>query len=131
MTEVLQGNLKSKGSNILQIRPREFPDAGRGAFHRKQKNSMSQFHLKLYVTGKTPRSEIAIRNLHDLCENYLNGEYRIEIIDILENPHLAENDRILATPTLVKALPHPIRRMIGDLSEKEKVLYGLDIRPSK
>ena len=91
---------------------------------------MSQFHLKLYVTGKTPRSEIAIRNLHDLCENYLNGEYRIEIIDILENPHLAENDRILATPTLVKALPHPIRRMIGDLSEKEKVLSGLDIRPS-
>lgn len=91
--------------------------------------SMEVFQLKLYVTGKTPRSENAIRNLRNICEETLAGQYNIEIIDILENPQLAEDERILATPTLIKDLPPPIRRLIGDLSEKEKVLVGLDIHP--
>lgn len=90
---------------------------------------MEKFHLKLYVTGKTPRSENAIRNLRQLCDEHLAGKYEIDIIDILEQPQLAEDDRILATPTLIKDLPPPLRRLIGDLSEKEKVLIGLDLCP--
>jgi circadian clock protein KaiB len=90
---------------------------------------MEKFHLKLYVTGKTSRSENAIRNLRQLCDEHLAGKYEIDIIDILEQPQLAEDDRILATPTLIKDLPPPLRRLIGDLSEKEKVLIGLDLCP--
>jgi circadian clock protein KaiB len=91
---------------------------------------MKEIHLKLYVTGKTPRSEAAVQNLRQLCEQYLYGKYEIRIIDILEHPQLAEDEHILATPTLIKELPPPLRRLIGDLSEKEKVLIGLDIRPN-
>ena len=92
---------------------------------------MNKFQLKLYITGKTSRSEVAIRNLRTICEQNLDLQsYEIEVIDILERPQLAEDERILATPTLIKSLPPPIRRLIGDLSETEKVLLGLDIRPS-
>ncbi len=90
---------------------------------------MDKFQLKLYISGKTPRSENAIRNLRHICEENLNTQYEIEIIDIIEHPELAEDERILATPTLIKALPPPLRRLIGDLSETEKVLVGLDICP--
>ena len=90
---------------------------------------MNQYHLKLYIAGKTPRSENAIRNLRKICEENIGHKYEIEIIDILERPQLAEDERILATPTLIKALPPPLRRLIGDLSETEKVLVGLDLRP--
>jgi len=92
---------------------------------------MDKYHLKLYITGKTPRSESAIQNLRKICEENLDQKYEIEIIDILERPQLAEDERILATPTLIKSLPPPLRRLIGDLSETEKVLLGLDIRPPK
>lgn len=92
---------------------------------------MNKYHLKLYITGQTPRSESAIQNLHKICEENLDAKYEIEIIDILECPQLAEDERILATPTLIKSLPPPLRRLIGDLSETEKVLVGLDIRTSK
>ena len=92
---------------------------------------MDKFHLKLYISGPTPRSENAIHNLRQLCEEHLPGRYEIEIIDILEHPQLAEDERILATPTLIKELPPPLRRLIGDMSEKDKVLVGLDIRTSK
>lgn len=85
--------------------------------------------LKLYITGNTPRADYAISNLRRICEEDLRGEYAIEIIDVLERPQLAEDERILATPTLIKNLPPPIRRIIGDLSEREKVLLGLDIAP--
>ena len=85
--------------------------------------------LKLYVTGKTPRSERTLANLHKICEEELDCSYSIEVIDILENPQLAENERILATPMLIKELPPPIRRIIGDLSDREKVLLGLDFFP--
>ena len=81
------------------------------------------------MTGRTPRAERAIANLRRLCEEELEGCYQLEIIDILEHPQLAEDERILATPTLVKQLPPPLRRVIGDLSSRDKVLLGLDVRP--
>ena len=84
--------------------------------------------LKLYVTGTSPRTEMAITNLRRLCEHELKGEYELEIIDVLEKPQAAEDARILATPTLIKQLPPPLRRVIGDLSDKDKVLLGLEVR---
>lgn len=88
-----------------------------------------KYMLKLYITGYTPRSERAIANLRKICEEELNELYEMVIIDILERPQLAEDEKILATPTLIKDLPPPIRRIIGDLSDTERVLLGLDIRP--
>jgi circadian clock protein KaiB len=84
--------------------------------------------LKLYVTGSSPRAEVAIANLRRICEQELNGKYELEIIDVLKQPQVAEDDKILATPTLIKQLPPPLRRVIGDLSDKEKVLLGLEVR---
>ena len=89
---------------------------------------LATYLLKLYVTGKTPRAEVAIANLRRICDEELSSEYELQIIDVLENPQLAEDDRILATPTLIKRLPPPLRRVIGDLSDKEKVLLGLELR---
>jgi circadian clock protein KaiB len=88
-----------------------------------------RYILKLYVTGRSPRAQRAIDNLRRLCKDELEGCYELEIIDILEHPQLAEDERILATPTLVKQLPPPLRRVIGDLSSTDKVLLGLDLRP--
>ncbi len=90
---------------------------------------MGKYLLKLYITGHTPRSEMAVANLTRICEEQLAGQYQIEIIDILEHPQLAEDEKIIATPTLIKSLPPPIRRIIGDLSNSEKVLLGLDLYP--
>ena len=89
---------------------------------------MSKFLLKLYVAGSTPRATSAIDNLRRICEKDLKGRYELEIIDVLKNPELAEQDKILATPTLIKQLPPPLRRVIGDLSDSEKVLLGLELR---
>jgi len=91
---------------------------------------MADYILKLYITGSTPNSEHALANLKRLCAEELDERYEIRVIDVLQNPQLAEDERILATPTLVKALPPPLRRVIGDLSDKEKVLLGLDLRPN-
>lgn len=89
---------------------------------------MDRYILKLYVAGKSPRSKQAIENLSRVLEEEgLENRYEIEVIDILENPKLAENEKILATPTLIKKLPLPIRRIIGDLSDTERVLLSLDI----
>jgi circadian clock protein KaiB len=90
---------------------------------------VDRYLLKLYVTGQSPRTERAIANLRRLCKEELDGRYEIEIIDVLEHPQVAEDDRILATPTLIKQLPPPLRRVIGDLSNRDKVLLGLDVRP--
>ena len=87
--------------------------------------------LKLYVTGKTDNSEKAISNLKAILETELKGLYTLEVIDVLEHPQLAEEDKILATPTLTKVLPPPVRKIIGDLSDKEKVLLGLDLTVKK
>ncbi|MFN2567581.1 MAG: circadian clock protein KaiB [Gemmatimonadaceae bacterium] len=89
---------------------------------------MPTYLLKLYVTGTSPRAEVAIANLRRICEQELRGEYELEIIDVLEHPQVAEDDKILATPTLIKQLPPPLRRVIGDLSDKAKVLLGLEVR---
>ena len=90
---------------------------------------MNRVLLKLYVTGQTPKSERAIANLRRICEGELEGQYELVIIDVLERPQLAEDEKILATPTLTKELPPPLRRIIGDLSDTDKVLLGLDIQP--
>ncbi|MEQ8277306.1 MAG: circadian clock protein KaiB [Deltaproteobacteria bacterium] len=91
---------------------------------------MNRFILKLYITGNTPRSERAIENLERICRVELEGKYEMQVFDIIERPQLAEDERILATPTLIKSLPLPLRRIIGDLSDTEKVLLGLDLQPS-
>src|SRR5438552_19140571 len=85
--------------------------------------------LRLYIAGQTPRSITAFANLKRLCEEHLAGRYRIEVIDLVQHPQLAQGDQILAIPTLVRKLPEPIRKIIGDLSNTERVLVGLDIRP--
>ena len=96
-------------------------------------NAMSTLHrekylLRLYITGTTTRSILAITNLKKICEEYLEGRYELEVIDLYQNPSLAKGDQIIAAPTLIKQLPLPFRRIIGDMSNKEKVLLGLDLR---
>jgi circadian clock protein KaiB len=86
--------------------------------------------LRLYVAGQTNKSLAAFANLKKICEEHLCGKYRIEVIDLLENPQLAKGDQILAVPTLVRKLPEPIKKIIGDLSNTERVLVGLDLRPA-
>jgi len=88
-----------------------------------------RWNLRLYVAGQTPRSMTAFQNLKNICEEYLQGKYNIEVVDLMENPQLARGDQILAIPTLVRKLPQPIRKIIGDLSNTERVLVGLDIQP--
>ncbi len=89
-----------------------------------------RWNLRLYVAGQTPKSLTAFENLKAICEEHLAGRYSIEVIDLLENPRLARGDAILAVPTLVRKLPPPIRKIIGDLSNTERVLIGLDVRPA-
>jgi circadian clock protein KaiB len=86
------------------------------------------YSLRLYVAGQTPKSVLAFANLTRICEEHLQGCYAIEIVDLLENPQLARGDQILAVPTLVRRLPEPIKKIIGDLSNTERVLVGLDLR---
>jgi circadian clock protein KaiB len=88
-----------------------------------------KWELRLYVAGQSPRSLEAFANLKRICEEHLKGKYSIEVIDLLENPQLAKGDQILAVPTLVRKLPEPIRKIIGSLSEEDRVLVGLNIRP--
>ena len=87
----------------------------------------SGYNLRLYVAGQTPKSVAAIANIKKLCDQYLPGRYSIEIVDLLKNPELAQRHQILAIPTLIRELPEPIKRIIGDLSNTERVLVGLDI----
>jgi circadian clock protein KaiB len=85
--------------------------------------------LRLYVTGQTPRSVLAIENMRRICAEHLSDRYTLEVIDIYLNPEACQQQQIIAAPTLIKVLPHPLRRIIGDLSNTEKVLVGLDWRP--
>jgi circadian clock protein KaiB len=101
---------------------------------KSQKSSPSkalkaEFQLRLYVAGQTPKSTTALANLKRICETHLAGRYEIEVIDLLVNPKLAAGDQILAVPTLVRHLPEPIKKIIGDLSNEERVLVGLDVQP--
>ena len=88
-----------------------------------------KWRLRLYVAGQTPKSITAFANLKKICEEHLEGQYRIEVIDLMVNPQLAKGDQILAVPTLVRKLPEPVKKIIGDLSNTERVLVGLDIKP--
>lgn len=87
--------------------------------------------LRLYIAGQTPKSLVALSNLKKICEAHLDGKYRIEVIDLVKTPQLAQGDQILAIPTLVRNLPRPMRKIIGDLSNIERVLVGLDLRPGE
>ena len=100
------------------------PHAGR-----KAGSGKAEYQLRLYVAGTTPRSAAALANLKQVCETHLAGRYTIEVVDLLVNPRLAAGDQILAVPTLVRKFPEPIRKIIGDLSNEEKVLVGLDLQP--
>ncbi len=93
------------------------------------KKNGEELELRLYVAGQTPRALAAFTNLKRICEEHVTCKYRIEIIDLLKNPQLAKGDQILAVPTLVRKLPVPVRKIIGDLSNTERVLVGLDLRP--
>jgi len=95
------------------------------------KPEKKKYELRLYVAGNTAKSVTALSNLKKYCEEHLQGQYVIEVIDLLVQPQLAEGDQIFAIPTLVRKVPEPIRKIIGDLSNKEKVLVGLNIRPHK
>jgi len=96
----------------------------------ESKEEIESWELRLYVAGQTPKSMEAFSNLKKLCEERLQGQYRIEVIDLLENPALAKGDQIFAIPTLVRRLPVPIKKIIGDLSNKERVLVGLNLIPA-
>ncbi len=96
---------------------------------KKSKPEPKEWEMRLYVAGQTPKSMAALENLKKLCEEHLAGKYSIEVIDLLEHPQLAKGDQIIALPTLVRKLPLPVRKIIGDLSNTERVLVGLDLRP--
>ncbi|MHB8110686.1 MAG: circadian clock KaiB family protein [Syntrophorhabdaceae bacterium] len=96
---------------------------------KEREDDSETWELRLYVAGQTPKSLAAFANLKKLCEEHMPGKYKIEVIDLLKNPKLAKGDQILAIPTLVRKLPEPARKIIGDLSDTERVLIGLDLRP--
>ncbi len=104
--------------------------SARNGGSRRRASKEEVYILRLYVAGQTPRCVTAFANLKKICEEYLAGQYRIEVIDLLENPKLAQGDQILAIPTLVRKLPEPVRKIIGDLSNTERVLVGLDLVPA-
>jgi circadian clock protein KaiB len=96
-----------------------------------QQKGAKQWNLRLYVAGQTPKCVTAFANLKKLCEEHLGGDYSIEVIDLLKKPQLASGDQILAIPTLVRRLPSPIKKIVGDLSNTERVLVGLDLVPKR
>ena len=95
----------------------------------RRKSTKERWNLRLYTAGQTERSVKAFENLKKLCEEHLPGQYTITVIDLLKNPRLARGDQIIAVPTLVRKLPEPVRKIIGDLSNTQRVLVGLDLRP--
>jgi circadian clock protein KaiB len=94
------------------------------------RRALSKWRLRLYVAGNTPNSIAAFANLKEICEVHLGGEYEIEVIDLLQRPQLAKGDQIVAVPTLVRELPQPVKKIIGDLSNRERVLVGLELKPA-
>jgi circadian clock protein KaiB len=97
----------------------------------KHDKNAEKWELRLYVAGQTPKSVAAFANLKRVCEEHLRGRYEIEVIDLLRNPQLAAGDQIVAIPTLVRKLPQPLRKIVGDLRDTERVLVGLQLRPAK
>jgi circadian clock protein KaiB len=121
---------KSKSKLSLPAFPKEHRDMGCDACEARPARAKSDtFVLRLYVAGQTPKSMAAFSNLTNICEQHLAERYKIEVVDLLKNPTLARGDQILAIPTLVRKLPQPVRKIIGDLSNTERVLIGLDLLP--
>lgn len=116
------------GKEMHQAKPKESTKTLRTA---KKKPKKGKYVLKLYVTGMTARSTQAINNIKKICEEHLNGRYDLDVIDIYQQPVLARGEQIVAAPTLIKNLPLPLRRFIGDMSNTEKILLGLDLRQKK
>jgi circadian clock protein KaiB len=108
----------------VNINPAETMDGRNGRGYKQNR----QWQLRLYVAGQTPKCLAAFSNLKKLCEEHMDGDYHIEIVDLLQHPQLAKGDQILAVPTLVPRLPEPVRKIIGDLSNTERVLVGLDLK---
>jgi circadian clock protein KaiB len=98
---------------------------------RRERAPRKAWNLRLYIAGDTSRSIAALTNLQKICDQYLPGQYRVDVVDLLKNPQLASGDQIVAVPTLVRRLPQPLKRIIGDLSNSEQVLVGLDLRRGK
>jgi circadian clock protein KaiB len=121
--------IKYRARNFEKMRKlmRDLEEKGNMPIEYDTISDQEYYVLKLYVTGQTKNSRNAINNLQKICEEHLHGRYRIEIIDLLENPQLAKEDQILAVPTLIKKLPTPVGQIIGDLSNTERVLVGLDL----
>jgi circadian clock protein KaiB len=113
--------MKEEGTEDIE---KEFEQAA-------QQSEKEKYVLRLYVTGLTPRSTKAIQNIKKICEENLKGRYELEVIDVYQQPEFARTEQIIAAPTLIKKLPLPLRRIIGDMSNKEKVLIGLDLRRKK
>jgi circadian clock protein KaiB len=107
-----------------------YTPAGEALKRAGRQSSDERYVLRLYVTGMTPRSTRAIENVRTICEEHLRGRYELEVIDIYQQPTLARGEQIVAAPTLIKKLPLPLRRVIGDMSSTERVLLGLDVRPA-
>jgi circadian clock protein KaiB len=102
-----------------------------GAMSKKTNGNGGFMELRLYVAGQTPKSLAALANLRKICEEHLEGQYKLHVIDLIKTPQLAQNDQILAIPTLVRKLPEPIRKIIGDLSDRKRVLVGLNLRETE
>ena len=101
---------------------------GNEAENNEVKPAKEKYHLRLFVTGQTPRSVKSVENLKRLCEKYLKGRYELEVIDIYQQPAMASENQIIAAPTLIKRLPLPLRRLVGDFSNQDRVMLGLDLR---
>ncbi len=125
MNKSVKPKARKGASGVRTARPRAVSGSGRP----RKSAAPHLWELRLYIAGQTARSVEAFANLQRLCEEYLKGQYRIEVVDLLRNPQLARGDQILAIPTLVRKLPQPMKKIIGDLSNTERVLVGLDLRP--
>ena len=115
--------------NARAIEPKSSSRAGKSRATAPDGAEVAEWQLRLYVAGQTVKSMAAFENLKRVCETHLAGRYTIEVVDLLVNPRLAAGDQILAVPTLVRKFPEPIRKIIGDLSNEERVLVGLDVQP--
>ena len=121
-----RGSRKQSGDSSHRTRPQ-----GRSSSKNASGPKVMEWELRLYVAGNTPNSIAALSNLQHICEEHMGGRYRIEIIDLFQSPQLASGDQIVAVPTLVRRLPTPIKKIIGDLSNAERVLVGLDLKPAR
>jgi len=116
---------------MMRMEPTPFHDQTPGFERALKKFEQEHYVLRLYVTGATPKSLQAIENIKRICEQHLKGRYSLEVVDVYQQPVLAKGEQIIAAPTLIKFLPTPLRRFIGDMANTDRILLGLDLRPAK